>query len=120
MHITYRLNPYLDGTNLGSKILKEIHYYICDEKDHDTLYVQHASKLQWQFMQEKGFFPEHHVVWSNGCVVQFKSARSWFFMSRYHNSTICTKLPIGCQKTWNYFTTGHGKGEVDGAGALLK
>jgi hypothetical protein len=26
----------------------------------------------------------------------------------------------GCQFIWNYFASGHGKGEVDGAGALLK
>lgn len=120
VHITYRLNPYLDETNLESKILKDIHYYICDEKDHDTIYVQHASRLQWQFMQERRFFTEHHVVWSNGCAGQFKSAHFWFFISRYHNSMICIKLPIGCQMTWNYFTTSHGKGEVDGTRTLLK
>jgi hypothetical protein len=26
----------------------------------------------------------------------------------------------GCQMTWNFFATGHGKGKVDGAGALFK
>ncbi len=41
VRITYRLNPDLDESNLGSKILKEIHYYISNEKDH----VQHAFRL---------------------------------------------------------------------------
>jgi len=26
----------------------------------------------------------------------------------------------GCQMIWNFFATGHGKGEVNGARALLK
>jgi len=30
------------------------------------------------------------------------------------------ELPKGCQMFWNYFASGHGKGEVDGADALLK
>jgi hypothetical protein len=34
--------------------------------------------------------------------------------------TICEELPFGCQMNWNYFANGHGKGEVDGVGALLK
>jgi hypothetical protein len=34
--------------------------------------------------------------------------------------TICDKLPFGCQMVWNYFASGHGKGEVDKVGALLK
>jgi hypothetical protein len=33
---------------------------------------------------------------------------------------MCEELPFGCQMIWNYFSTGHGKGEVDGASALLK
>ncbi len=60
------------------------------------------------------------MVWSNGCASQFKSARSWFFISRYHNETICSELTSGCEMTWNYFATGHNKGEVDGIRALLK
>jgi hypothetical protein len=28
-----------DPTHLGSKFLKEVRYYIFDEKEHDTLYV---------------------------------------------------------------------------------
>jgi hypothetical protein len=41
-------------------------------------------------------------------------------VARYHNYTVCQELPTRCQMTWNYFAPGHGKGEVDGAGALLK
>jgi hypothetical protein len=45
----YHHNPTLDPTHLESNILKEVHYYILDEKKHDTLYVQHAFKLNWEF-----------------------------------------------------------------------
>jgi hypothetical protein len=30
------------------------------------------------------------------------------------------ELEGGMSMTWNYFASGHGKGEVDGCGALLK
>ncbi len=38
------------------EILKEVHYYISDEKEHDTLYVQHAFKLNGKFLRDKGCF----------------------------------------------------------------
>jgi hypothetical protein len=68
---------------------------------------------------ERGYFPERDLVWSNGCSRQFKSARCWYFLPRYHNIIICDQLPFGYQMVWNYFATSHGKGEVDGVGALL-
>jgi hypothetical protein len=33
---------------------------------------------------------------------------------------MCEELAFGCYMIWNYFSIGHGKGEVDGANALLK
>lgn len=33
---------------------------------------------------------------------------------------MCPELVSGMSMTWNYFASGHGKGEVDGCGALLK
>jgi len=76
--------------------------------------------LNWEFLHGKGCFPNCHVVLSDGCSGQFKFARCWYFMPRYHNLTSCNELPHGCQLNWNYFATGHGKGEVDGVGVLLK
>jgi hypothetical protein len=34
--------------------------------------------------------------------------------------TVCEELPSGCQMIWNYFSTSHGKGEMDGVGAIWK
>ncbi len=67
VHIMYRWNKEFDLVEFGCIILKEIHYYIFYEKEHDTLFIQHAFILQWLFMKEKGCFPQHHVVCSNGC-----------------------------------------------------
>jgi hypothetical protein len=71
-------------------------------------------------MIERGISPQSHIVWSDGCSGQFKSARAWCFISRYPNLTSSATFTNGCQMSWNYFGLGHGKGEVDGAGALLK
>jgi hypothetical protein len=73
VHITYHHNPAPDPAHPKSKILKEVHYYILDEKEHDTLYVQHAFKLNWEFLRERSYFLELHVIWSIGCSGQFRS-----------------------------------------------
>jgi hypothetical protein len=80
VHITYHQNLTFDPTHPESKILKEVHYYICDEKEHDTLYVQYVFRLKWDFVRERGCLPKCHIVWSDGCNGQFKSARLWYFM----------------------------------------
>jgi hypothetical protein len=61
-------------------------------------------------------------VWLDGCSRQFKSARAWYFVSyKYPSVTILSQGNMeGCQMIWNFFATGHGKGEVDGVGVLLK
>ena len=64
--------------------------------------------------------PRNHIVWSDGCSGQFKSARAWYFISQYPNLISSDMMRDGCQMSWNYFASGHGKGKVDGAGALLK
>jgi len=46
VHITYRRNKDFDLIEHESKILKDIHYYISNENEHDTFFVQHVFKLQ--------------------------------------------------------------------------
>lgn len=46
VHITYRVNPNFDPTiPQCSWILKEVHYYVSDDKTHDSLFVQHVLHL---------------------------------------------------------------------------
>ncbi len=97
VHKTYRINLGYDLVHLESKILKEVYYYISDENEHDILFVQHAFMLNWKFLQDMGCFPNCHVVWRDGCSGQFKIARSWYFLPRYHTLIIYKKLSIGCQ-----------------------
>lgn len=53
-------------------------------------------------------------MWSDGCASQFKGCNGLFFVGRYPG------LTKGCVMKWNFFGTAHGKGEWDGAGAVLK
>jgi hypothetical protein len=48
-----------------------------------------------------------------GVLGQFKSARSFYWLCRLHKRLNITHC-------WNFFETGHGKGEHDGAGACIK
>jgi hypothetical protein len=52
--------------------------------------------------------------------MQFKFARAWYFVIWYLSLIISYDLPNSCEIIWNFFITGHGKGEVGGLGALLK
>jgi hypothetical protein len=60
------------------------------------------------------------VVWNDGCIAQFKSGRAWYFVMQFPQLIVCQERPEGIDMCWNYFASGHGKGEVDGASALLK
>jgi hypothetical protein len=74
VHITYRQNPNWQLENEEPLLLKEIHYYISDDRTHDSLFVQHCFMLNWEFLREHGILPEHHIIWSDGYRGQFKSA----------------------------------------------
>jgi hypothetical protein len=51
---------------------------------------------------------------------QFKCAQAWYFVAHYPQLIVCEQMPKGVNMCWNYFASGRGKGEVDGACALLK
>jgi hypothetical protein len=60
--VTYHRNPRYDPCIHESKLLKDIHYFISDEKLHDTAYVQYSFMLHWDHLKGQGCFPKHHVV----------------------------------------------------------
>ncbi len=113
--ITYRCNLAYNPCVQMSRLIKEVHYFTSDDKEHDSLYVQHCFMLFWEHMKQLGYFPFQHIVWSDGCSSQFKSSRAWFFVAQYPSLTSCVALPSSCSLTWNYFASGDGKGEVDGS-----
>jgi len=116
--ITYKYDPSYDHILQKSKLFKEIHYLISDDKEHDTLYVQHCFMFFWEHTKQLGCFPLEHFIWSEDCSDQSKSSRAWIFVGQYPSLTSYVALPSGCQMTWNFFASGHGKGEVDGARTL--
>ncbi len=87
---------------------------------HEMLFVQHVFMLHGCHMKEQGCSPKYHFVWSKKCSGQFKSTRIWYFVSQYLSLTTSNDFPNGYEMIWNFFAMGHVKGEVDGAGALLK
>jgi len=83
VHICFHHNPTPDSCDENSQILIEYHFYIFDDRKHDSKFVQHYFKLHWQYMVDNGHTPQWHWVWNNGCASQFKSSKPWYFVSKY-------------------------------------
>jgi hypothetical protein len=98
----------------GAETMKQTQFYISDDKEHDSAFVQHCLLLHWDWVLDAGLMAEEHWVYSDGCSAQFKCATAMYFVSRY------PLLTGGCKMWWNYFESAHGKGEWDGAGAVVK
>ncbi len=120
VHNTYHHNPRHDAKNFDYPLLKEIHYYVSNDTSHDSLFVQHAFMLHWECLQMQGCFSSQHVLWNDGYLRQFKNAKAWYFVSQYPSLTTYSSLLTSYQMLWNFFATGHDKGEVDGVGMLFK
>ena len=115
------MNPKYDPSDSKSLNLNTAyHYYISDDCKHDNFFVQHCFNLHWQCLRSVGFYPKHHIFWSNGCPSQFNDARPWFCVSCYPNLTSFDQLPFGCAVQQNYWGSGHGKGPHDGTSTCLK
>ena len=81
-------------------MIKEYHFYISDDRAHDTHFLQHCIEIFfYDSLKSRNVKFNEHWIWLDGCAGQFKYSRSFF-----------------C----NFFETGHGKGEHDGAGACIK
>ena len=66
----------------------------------------------FSYLKERDINIDKYYVWSNGCVTQFKSSKSFYPLCRYHyNENI--------KHIWSLFESGHGKCEHDG-GACIK
>ena len=56
---------------------------------------------------------ERHIIWSKNCTTQFKNARMFHWLSKFHVTSVVKYF-------WNFIEVGHGKGEHDGVGACVK
>ena len=117
VHIVYRhVVEEVDGVSSTPDhrvVIKETHFYISDDTQHDTHFVQYCFHKFFESLVQRAIQITRHWVWSDGCAGQFKSARSFYWLTRLHVS-------LNVQITWNFFESGHGKGEHDGAGACVK
>lgn len=111
--ITYRFNPehLLDITKIW--VIKEVHFWMSDNKDHHTLFVQKYFVTHWEWLLDREDIPKQHCVFLDGCAGQYKSCRAMYFVARY--STIIN----GCQMSWDFNGTGHRKGTPFLAGLLI-
>ena len=81
VHILYRRG------DIDDSIVKEMHFYIFDDKLHDTLFVQHCFLMHNRWLKDQGLNFEHHWVWFDGAALQSKGARPFYFVARYGGLT---------------------------------
>jgi hypothetical protein len=81
VQVTYRADVQ-DGAADDLQLRRETHFYISDDRTHDTFFAQHCLMLHWRWMQSQGFSPQVHYVFSDGCAAQFKCANAMFFVAR--------------------------------------
>ena len=76
MHILYRHAEFhVDGSNNNEnnhEVIKEYHFYISDDRTHDTCFVQHCFKMLYNELSRRGVTFKENWVWSDGCDGQFK------------------------------------------------
>ena len=48
------------------EVVKTIHFFVSNEKVHDTLFVQHCFMLHNDWLEQEGVTPKQHWVWSDG------------------------------------------------------
>ena len=106
----------IDGsysTPQSHDVIKEYHFYVSDDREHDTLFVQHCFGLIYDSFKKNGVSSTEHWIWSDGCAGQFKLACSFYW-------SICLHKETGIRHTWIFFETRNKKGEHDSAGASVK
>ena len=107
VHITYKHGE--DSTEEKRVILKEYHFYISDDRCHDLDFVQHIFQVFYNHLNDNNIHMEKHWILSHGCVGEFKNVCVFQWLCILHKRH---KVP----HIWNYFETGHRKGEHGGKG----
>ena len=117
VHILYRHAEQnvddIESTSENRHVIKEYHFYISGDHTHDTYFLQHYFGKIYDSLKIHGIKFNKYWICLDGCTGQFKYSRSFFWLCCLHMKT-CIK------HFWNFFETGHGKGEHHGAGACIK
>lgn len=91
----------------------EHHYFISEDKHHDSDFVQHSLDLLVAGLTKRGLHFKAHAFFTDGGPGHFKSAAA-FMGAVSHASRHDVEV------LWNWFASSHGKGPWDGAGAVIK
>ena len=75
---------HIESTSENQHIIKEYHFYISDDRTHDTYFVQHYFGKIYDCLKNRGTTFNENWIWSDGCVDQFKSERSFFWLCCLH------------------------------------
>jgi hypothetical protein len=112
-HITFCVDPTFGSNDKDKTFIKESHFYILDDKEHDTLFIQHCLLQHWNWFTSQSVRPLHHTIWNDKCVGQFKRSKVMYFVFHYLG------LISSCKWSWHYFSIRHGKGEWDSASVVV-
>ena len=63
-----------DNIPQSRDVIKEYHFYVSDDYEHDTLFVQHCFGLIYDSLKKNEVSFTEHWICSDGCARQFKSA----------------------------------------------
>ena len=63
-----------DRNENNCEVIKEYHFYISDDRTHDTCFVQHFFGMICKELSRRKVTFKEHRVWLDGCASQFKSA----------------------------------------------
>jgi hypothetical protein len=66
--ICFHHNPKYDTYDEETRTLTQYHFYVSNDRKHDSEFVEHYFKLHWQHMVEQRYAPKWHFVWLDGCV----------------------------------------------------
>ena len=72
IHVLYKhAQVNVDGVDItleSCNVIKEYHFYISDDCDHDTFFVQYFLGLIYESFRKNHISFIRHWIWSNGCV----------------------------------------------------
>lgn len=75
VHVLYRhaqqIVDNIESTNDNQHVIKECHFYINDDRTHDTHFVQHYFDKIYGSLKACGIKFNEHGIWSNGCTNKF-------------------------------------------------
>lgn len=56
-----------DSTDESRDVIKEYHFYINDDRENETLFLQHYFDLIYESSKRNGTSFRKHYIWSYGC-----------------------------------------------------